>query len=161
MTSSTFEILKVRKSTFRERFFSIEDLVDKVRGVFPPEVYDPEKNIKDLFFQTQPYNPVIYLWHVWLKPTYLQFPYFEGLDPQCIEINLGPMEEYLINSSDRRRIEDKWVPLEGGSDEDWDLIYGKDWEGYMDKLCPNRPELPKHASLSDGSYEFRYIVSIE
>ena len=154
MTSSTFEILKVRKSTFRERFFSIEDLVDKVRGVFPPEVYDPEKNIKDLFFQTQPYNPVIYLWCVWVKPTYLQFPYFKGFDGGCIDINLGPMK-------DNRRIEDKWVQLEGGSDEDYDLIYGKDWEGYLDKLSPDRPELPKNACFDTGEYEFRYVISIE
>ena len=157
MTSSTFEILKVRKSTFRERFFSIEDLVDKVRGVFPPEVYDPEKNIKDLFFQTQPYNPVIYLWCVWLKPTHLQFPYFEGLDFGslcCIDINLGPMK-------DNERIEDKWVQLEGASDEDSALIYGKDWEGYLDKLSPDRPELPKNACFDTGEYEFRYVISIE
>jgi len=158
MTSSTFEILKVRKSTFRERFFSIEDLVDKVRGVFPPEVYDPEKNIKDLFFQTQPYNPVIYLWHVWLKPTYLLFPYFEGLENSgslcCIDINLGSMK-------DNERIEDKWVQLEGVSDEDSALIYGKDWEGFLDKLSPDRPELPKNACFDNGQYEFRYVISIE
>ena len=158
MTSSTFEILKVRKSTFRERFFSIEDLVDKVRGVFPPEVYDPEKNIKDLFFQTQPYNPVIYLWCVWLKPTYLQFPYFEGLENSgslcCIDINLGPMK-------DNERIKDKWVQLEGASDEDSALIYGKDWEGYYHDLCPNRPKLPSNACFDTGEYEFRYVISIE
>ena len=129
MTSSTFEILKVRKSTFRERFFSIEDLVDKVRGVFPKEVYDPEKNIKDLFFQNSG-------------------------SLCCIDINLGSMK-------DNERIEDKWVQLEGASDEDSALIYGKDWEGYYHDLCPNRPKLPSNACFDDGQYEFRYVISIE
>jgi len=97
---------------------------------------------------------VIYLWCVWVKPTYLQFPYFKGFDGGCIDINLGPMK-------DNRRIEDKWVQLEGGSDEDYDLIYGKDWEGYLDKLSPDRPELPKNACFDTGEYEFRYVISIE
>ena len=60
---------------------------------------------------------------------------------------------------DDNRIQDKWIMLSGGNaDDDDELIYAKESD---DPEPLPLPELPVDASLSNGMYEFRYILSIE
>ena len=152
------ETITFHKYKLQPKFFYIADLIDKVSNVFPPEIIDPQKCTKDLLFKADPRNPYIFLWYVWLKPTSLKFPYFEGLEGGCLDINLGPIQDDGLGLF---RLEDKWVTLSGGNAaEDDDLIYGKEING-QDPPPDGRPNLPAEAANPSGCYEFRYIISIE
>ena len=145
------ETITLRKKSLLPKFFFLEELIDEMTNVFPSSVIDPHKDISQLFFGTNPRCPEILHWYVWAKPTRLTFPYFEWLNPECLDINLGPYK-------DDKRIEDKWIMLSGGNaDDDDDLIYAKESD---DPEPLPLPELPTNAT-TNGLYEFRYILSIE
>ena len=152
------ETITFSKYSLRSKFFYIADLIDKVSDVFPPEIISPQECPKDLLFKADPRNPHIFHWHVWLKPTSLKFPYFEGLCGDCLDINLGPIQDDGLGLF---RLEDKWIMLSAGNaDDDDDLIYGKEING-QDPPPNERPDLPTEAASPSGRYEFRYIISIE
>ena len=145
------ETLTFNKYSLKPKFFFLGEVLDQMSNVFPPSVIDPHSDIRDLFFGTNPKCPEILHWYVWAKPTRLTFPYFEWLNPECLDINLGPMK-------DDNRIQDKWIMLSGGNaDDDDDLIYAKESD---DPEPLPLPELPTNAAVN-GMYEFRYILSIE
>ena len=121
------ETITFHKSALRPKFFYIADLVDEVSNVFPSEIINPQECPKDLLFKADPRNPHILKWHVWLKPTSLKFPYFEGLCGDCLDINLGPIQDDGLGLF---RLTDRWIMLSGGNaDHDDDLIYGKEIDG--------------------------------
>ena len=152
------ETITFHKSALRPKFFYIADLVDEVSNVFPSEIINPQECPKDLLFKADPRNPHILKWHVWLKPTSLKFPYFEGLCGDCLDINLGPIQDDGLGLF---RLTDRWIMLSGGNaDHDDDLIYGKEIDG-RDPPPKERPDLPSDAANPSGCYEFRYITSIE
>ena len=140
----------------KSRFFFVGEVFDALSYVFPTDVYDISKHWRDLFFEVSETNASIYYWYVWIKPTSLKYPFFDGIEDHavCLSINLG-----VFDQDNNKRIEDKWVPLQLGSEEDYDLIYGKE----VDKIPPstNYPNLPANAANKNGKYEFRYIVSLE
>tara|TARA_R100000742_G_C4196588_1_gene26992 strand:- start:54 stop:566 length:513 start_codon:yes stop_codon:yes gene_type:complete len=146
------ETLTFNKYSLKPKFFFLGEVLDEMSNVFPSEVIDPHQDIRDLFFRFNPRCPGILHWHTWAKPTRLTFPYFDWLNPECLDINLGPMK-------DDNRIQDKWVMLSGGNaDDDDELIYAKESD---DPEPLPLPELPVDAAMSNGMYEFRYILSIE
>ena len=151
-TDMETETVTFHKYSLKPKFFFLGEILDEISNVFPSEVIDPHQDIRDLFFRFNPRCPGILHWHTWAKPTRLTFPYFEWLNPECLDINLGPMK-------DDNRIQDKWVMLSGGNaDDDDELIYAKESD---DPEPLPLPELPVDAAMSNGMYEFRYILSIE
>tara|TARA_R100001463_G_scaffold16069_1_gene41720 strand:+ start:1136 stop:1585 length:450 start_codon:yes stop_codon:yes gene_type:complete len=146
------ETVTFHKYSLKPKFFFLGEVLDQMSNVFPPNVIDPHgAYIRDLFFGTDPRCPEILHWYVWAKPTRLTFPYFEWLNHDCLDINLGPYK-------DDKRIEDKWIMLSGGNaDDDDELIYAKESD---DPEPLPLPELPTNAA-ANGMYEFRYILSIE
>ena len=146
------ETITVHKYTLKPKFFFLGEVLDEMSNVFPPEVIDPHKDIRDLFFKFDPRCPGILHWYTWAKPTQLTFPYFRFLNPELLDINLGP-------AKDDKRIEDKWISLQGGNaDDNDDLIFAKESD---DPEPLPLPELPANAAMLNGMYEFRYIISIE
>lgn len=128
------------------------EVLDQMSNVFPPEVIDPYRDIRDLFFRFDPKCPGILRWYIWAKPTQLTFPYFEWLNPELLSINLGPVK-------DNKRIKDKWIRLDGGNtDEDDALIYAKESD---DPEPLPLPELPANASMWNDMYQFRYIIYMD
>ena len=139
------------------KFFFVGEVFDSLSYVFPTDVYDISKHWRDLFFEVSETNASIYDWYVWIKPTSLKYPFFDGIEDHavCLSINLG-----VFDQDDNKRIEDKWIPLELGSEEDYDLIYGKEI-ARQNPPPEDRPNLPANAANENGEYEFRYIVSLE
>ena len=137
--------------------FFVGEVFDQLSYVFPTDVYDISKHWRELFSEVSEPNASIYYWYVWIKPTSLKYPFFDGIEDHAVSlfINLG-----VFDQDNNKRIEDKWVPLELGSEEDYDLIYGKEI-ARQDPPPEDRPNLPANAANKNGKYEFRYIVSLE